>query len=102
MEQTNAASPKQVKKMVSHDERLRQRELDDLRVVMSSVHGRRLMWRLMAHCRTYQSALHPSGSQVYYNIGQQDIGHFLQAEITAADDKKFYEMQLEAKGYEHV
>lgn len=102
MEKQNASSEKAVKKMVGREERLRHRETDDIKSVMSSVHGRRLIWRMLSRCGVFKSVHHPSGSQVYYNAGQQDIGHFLMAEILETDPKLFLDMQIEAKDYENV
>jgi hypothetical protein len=98
----NASTPKQVKKQVSREERLRRRQMDDIAAVLSSIHGRRLLWRLLTECGVFKSVHHQSGSQVYYNAGKQDVGHFLMAEVIETDPKKFMEMQTEAKDYEHV
>lgn len=101
-EMDNAASEKKVKKQASRDERLRTQELGDVKAMMSSVSGRRFLWRLMSRCRVFGSVLHPSGSQVYYNSGQQDVGHFVMGEILESDEKLFQQMQSEAKDYENV
>lgn len=98
----NAASPKNIKAKGSREERLRQREVDDLKVVLSSIHGKRLIWRLLSKCGTFQSVHHPSGSQVYYNAGKQDLGHFLMTEIVEADPPKLIEMMVNAKDFENV
>lgn len=99
----NAASEKQVKKMASKGERLRHQEISDLKQVGDqSIHGRRLLWRILSRCGTFESAHHASGSQVYYNIGRQDLGHWLMAEILAADQELYFKMQREAKDYENV
>lgn len=98
----NAASEKQVKKMVSREERLNHRFADDMKSVLSSIQGKRVIWRLMSQCGTFKSVHHPSGSQVYYNAGQQDIGHFIMTLVLDAEPKKFLEMQIEAKDYENV
>lgn len=98
----NASSEKQVKKMASKEERLGHQEAEDIKAVMSSVHGRRFVWRLLSHCKAFASVFHPSGSQTYYNSGMQDVGHFILSEVTKADQKKYFEMQIEAKDYENV
>jgi hypothetical protein len=98
----NAASEKQVKKMASREERARYQREDDIKAVCSSVNGRRFLWHLMEKCSVFKSVHHPSGSQVYYNAGQQDIGHFVMSEILEADPKLFLQMQQEAKDYGHV
>lgn len=102
MEKENAASEKHVKKMAGREERVRHRFEDDIKSVLSSIHGKRLVWRILSHCGTFKSVHHPSGSQVYYNAGQQDIGHWLMQEIVNVDAQKLVEMMREAKDYEHV
>lgn len=98
----NAASEKGVKKMGTREERLNHRQLDDLKAVLGSIHGKRLLWRIMSECAPFTSPLHSSGSQLYYNVGRQDIGRFIMDAVLSADPNKFLEMQIEAKDYENV
>lgn len=70
-------------------------QLADLTAVMATAAGRRLMWRLLGHCGTFESIFETS-SRIYYNSGRQDVGHFLLAEITTADVNQFIQMQHEA------
>lgn len=98
----NAASEKKVKKMVGREERLAHRQHDDMKYMLSTVNGRRVLWRILEKCGVFRSVHHPSGSQVYYNAGQQDVGHFVLTMILDAEPKKFLDMQLEAKDYENV
>lgn len=102
MERENAASEKQVKAKGSREERFHLRDQADIRALMSSIHGRRFLWRLLEHCGVFGSVHHPSGSQVYYNAGKQDVGHFIMTGIIAADPNLFMNMQIEAKDYNHV
>jgi hypothetical protein len=90
----NAASKKQVESADGKERRQRERELNELRVVMSSAEGRRFLWRLMARCKTFAS-VYDTSARIHYNSGQQDIGHFLLAEIDQADPEMFFKMRNE-------
>lgn len=98
---TNASSKKQVKAAHAKELRGRDREIEDVRHVLRTKEGRRFYWRLMAKCKSFESILHPSGSMLYYQAGQQDIGHFLLGELVATDENKLIEMMIEAKEFEN-
>ncbi len=91
----NAADEEQVKKASKKEGSEREKELNDLRFVLSTPQGRRVMFNIMAECKTFRSILHPSGSMVYYNAGQQDIGHWLQKEIIEADTDAYLKILKE-------
>lgn len=82
---TNVRQIKDVRRAAKHT---REQELDDLRRVLRTPEGQRVFWRVLAHCRVFHSIFTTSAS-IYYNAGQQDIGHFLLAEISAADPAIF-------------
>lgn len=98
----NAASAKQVKASSDKEKRKREAQLEDIRLVLRTIEGRRLIWRIMSECKIFGSVHHPSGSQVYYNSGRQDLGHFLLAEIIESDEQQLFHMMKEAKGYDNV
>jgi hypothetical protein len=79
------------------DEKLkRERELDDLRAVITTPEGRRVMWRLLSRCGTFASIWEPS-AKIHYNSGQQDVGHYLMAEIVEAEPSALLEMMKAKK-----
>lgn len=94
------------KKMISNEAKLkeakerdkdrRRQELNDLRTVLSSVSGRRLFWRLMEQCKTFETVWEPS-ARIHYNAGKQDIGHFVMSEIVEADENLLFKMMKEHK-----
>jgi len=90
----NAASEKQVKEAAGKENRLRERELNEMRVILSTKEGRRFLWRLMGKCKTFNS-IYESSAKIHYNSGQQDIGHYLLAEIDQADPEMFFKMRNE-------
>lgn len=92
----NASNPEQVKAAGSRDKRLREIELNDLRHVLQSDQGRRFMWRVLSHCRVFESIWHNS-ALIHHNAGRQDVGHYLMAEIVEADENLFLQMMKESK-----
>lgn len=91
----NAADEQQVKEAGKRQMSVRDRELSDVAVVMSTPQGRRFMWRLMGHCKTYQS-IWESSAKIHYNAGQQDIGHFLMSEILSSSEDTYQLMVKES------
>lgn len=91
----NASSEAQVKRAENKEKLLRERELEDLNYVMSSQQGRRLMWRLLGHCKVFESVFETS-AKIHYNSGKQDVGHYIMSEIISAGSDLFLKMQNEA------
>jgi len=92
----NAAEKKKVEEQKRRANEERRKELNDIKTVVSSVSGRRLLWRVMEKCNTFSSIWEPS-AKIHYNSGQQDIGHFILAEITNADENLLFKMMKESK-----
>ncbi len=92
----NAADRKQVKNADRRAKDQRELELVILRTVLSTAEGRALMWRLMTHCKTFNSVMAEGVDRIQYLAGKQDVGHFLQAEVLAAGDELYLAMQGEA------
>lgn len=82
----NLADKNQVKNAALKEDDLRRQEMNDIRTVLSNVSGRRLMWRLLSRCKTFESVMSEEHSSMSYNSGQQDFGHFIMAEISEADE----------------
>lgn len=92
----NAADADQVKRANEKQENSRDRELADLREVLSSVSGRRFIWRMLERCKVFGTVWDGS-AKIHYNSGQQDIGHWVMAEIGTADEDSLFVMMKEAK-----
>lgn len=80
------ASKGEVKKAEQREKELRKQQLNDIRTVMSNASGRRFMWRVLERCSTFNSVYNKESSTMAYLSGQQDLGHFLMAEIVEADE----------------
>lgn len=90
----NAADPKQVERARRVTRDVRALELADLRAVLAEVEGRRTIWRFLTHCGVFESVFSTT-VQVYANAGRQDVGHYLMAEIEAADPEALFTMMRE-------
>ena len=75
-------------------------EHDDILWFMSHKQGRRLAWRILEKCGVHESVtggVFDTGLQrVYYNAGQQDLGHWLESELAMVDEDAFFTMAREA------
>lgn len=91
----NAANEAQVEKAKTADEKEREQELADMRFLLGTAQGRRFVWRLLRHCRVFNSVFNNSGSVTYYHSGMQDVGHFIQAEVIEAKKEAYFEMMRE-------
>lgn len=87
----NAADPAQVKRDTDKSKSLRDQELNDVAAILATPEGKRFMWRMLGHCRTFESIWTPN-AQIHYNSGVQDVGHFLMREIVEAVPEALVEM----------
>jgi hypothetical protein len=94
----NASDPQQVKAAGKRAAWARRQELEDVRAVLALPGGRRLIWRLLERCRVFESIAAPTAETTYYNAGQQDVGHFLMAEVAAAQPAALTEMMQARQG----
>lgn len=93
----NAADEKQVKEAKRQAKFSREQELDDVRAILSLPAGRRFLWRYLERCGVYKSSYDPSGSRVYFNEGERNIGILLLADITQADPQAYVSMMLDSE-----
>lgn len=93
----NAADPEQVEKARKKETYSRDAELNDINTLKDSPGLRRFMWRILEYCKVNGSVWEAS-ARIHYNAGQQDVGHFIMAEIAEADEEIFFQMMRENKG----
>lgn len=95
----NASDPQQVKRAKETEAERRQRELAELSDVLSTLSGRRVLWRLLGKCGVFESIMETS-ARIYYNAGKQDLGHYLLGEIAQADPNAYPLMMQDARKVE--
>ena len=77
---------------------LRQRELGDLKVVLSTKEGRRFFWGLMQRSKIFDEAM-TGNANTYYIIGMQDLGktYFRDAHLAALKEYRLAEDEAQAE-----
>ena len=74
--------------------RKRESELNDIRKVLSSAYGRRVIWRFLSAAKLFHSTFDGS-SKTFYREGWRDFGLFILNDVNEADSEAFYNMFLE-------
>lgn len=92
----NADDPAQVEDGRRREQMVRNRQLNDLRVVMSMKEGRRFLWRLMDQCKLFATPIAHDARYTDYNIGKGEIGRFLLSECQQSTPDGLLLMQREA------
>ena len=71
------------------------RERDEWITLLSTPIGRARMFAVLARCHVFESIME-TNARIYYNAGQQDLGHWLMAELGTASPALYLLMQQEA------
>lgn len=93
---TNPADEVQVKAAREKEKFGRDLELSDMKFLLNTVQGRRVLWRYLKDCGIYQSSFRTS-SEIYFLEGQRNIGLKILADIQEADAESYIKMMLENK-----
>jgi hypothetical protein len=86
--------PAAAKEAQDEEKRKRERELSDMKWLLSDARGRRVIAILLDHCGVYRGVF-TGNSTTFYNAGKQDVGHFLAAYVTQADQMALVQIQRE-------
>lgn len=97
----NAADPRQVREGGKEARFNRDQARDDLTSVLETDFGRRLLRRILDKTGLNGDPFTTS-SEIYYRVGQQSIGKWLQKEIIGASPQAWLLMQQEAAALEIV
>lgn len=79
------------------DKRARDKELSDLRFVLGSPEGRRVLWRIMSKAYMFHDpyVIGDGGFGTHINVGMQRVGRFVLNEIIEAKPESYLKMQNE-------
>lgn len=91
----NAADKNQIKDAERIDEDLLEEQRNDIVTILNLPEGRRLVWRIMTKCNTFNSVKKFDNEHTYMAIGSQDLGHWLMAEVVNADENLLFNMMKE-------
>lgn len=92
----NAADEDQVKTRKRKDEHIRDREMHDMRTVMSTVEGRRFVWRLLERAGVFRTSF-TGNSTTFFNEGQRNMGLIVLADVHEACAEQYIVMMNESK-----
>lgn len=98
----NSADEEQVKSAKKKEEIRRDEELEDLRVVLSSVQGRRFLTRVLKACKPDAISMSVNPYETYFKQGQESVGAFLKQEIMQASFDGYLAMLVEEKKEEEL
>lgn len=76
-------------------ERLRRRELNDIRAVLKNPEGRRLYWRIMEHAGVFTGSYTGDTNSTMFNEGRRSVGNFLFSEMFEADPNMYSKISQE-------
>lgn len=93
----NAADEGQVKDAEKKAKSQREQELEDVRSLLATQHGRRFIWRYLSACGVFTSSWNHSGSIMCFNEGQRNIGLKLLSDVNEASPDAYLVMMKEAK-----
>jgi hypothetical protein len=82
-------------RQAEHNEKRRRR--DDLKQVLGTREGRRLLNRLIQMCGVYDHGFEPSGQKMAYEKGQRDIGVMIVADIKEVSPESYLTMLRESE-----
>lgn len=88
---TNASNPRQIEKAQKRAAYNEQQRKEDMQKILATAEGRRYLWSLLGRCRVNESVMETS-AKIYYNSGQQDIGHSILADIVTARPEAYIQM----------
>lgn len=92
----NASDRNQVKNAKQKEESKRDNELNDLRSILNTPAGRRVLWRFISYAKIFQERWEPS-AKIHYDAGVRAFGLHIIAEINEASEDLFIEMMKENK-----
>jgi len=73
----------------------KEREIDDVKELANTVHGRRFLWRILMMAGLYNTAFDASDRVMCYRAGKRDIGNIILDNIQSAEPKLFAKLQSE-------
>ena len=76
-------------------ERKRKRELEDLKEVVKTPAGRRVVWKILQATGYCNGGFHDDPNKMYYLAGRKDVGNILLDDLMQASPTAFATMQME-------
>lgn len=93
----NASDPKEQAALERLERRREKRWRDSLAAVLATPEGRLVMWQLVGRAGVFRSAFNTHGGVQSYNLGRQDFGHELIAEVLKLGSEPYLAMEREGR-----
>jgi hypothetical protein len=93
----NAANENDIKKMSSNEKLKINQDEADLKSVLSTLQGRRYIFKILSMSGIYKLSADNSGSWTYFNEGKRAVGLNLLSDIMAVSPEVYPQMLLENK-----
>lgn len=93
----NAGDRKEQAQLERLTRRRERRWIADLGATMATPEGRAVVWGLIERAGVFRSAFNPHGSVASYNLGRQDFGHEMIAEILKLGNEPYLAMEREGR-----
>ena len=91
----NMADEEQVKSGAAAAKTEAERDAEAWRAVLGTVDGRRVLWKVLAHCGVHATPYALEPVAMAFKVGKQDVGHFLTLSIETADSEALFQMMRE-------
>lgn len=85
----------QVKKRKTAAQLILEREIEELKIVLSQYAGRAFVWQILEECGVYKSSM-TNDSWTFYKEGQRSVGLWLLQRLFEADSQVYTVMRNEA------
>lgn len=92
----NAGDEEQVKERGKKQKTERDRELDDLRAILDTKHGRRFIWRLLGATELF-SVSKVMNASIYALEGKREVGKMVYGDLMEANPEAYLLMMKESK-----
>lgn len=73
------------------------KEQEDIRKVLSTPEGKRVMWRILEFCGLYRNPFSGDGSETGFNCGKQQVAQWLVDECISCHPKATAELLINNK-----
>ena len=93
---SDAGDAQQVKARAKAAELRRQREAEELRVLLGTAGGRAFVWRLLGYCNLYKPSPFDAQASARFE-GRRDIGIWVRDEVLTSDARAYNLMRSEAQ-----
>lgn len=93
----NGSDEEQVKKAEKKEAFKTNQNLDDMRFILSSVQGRRILKKYLEACGVFKTSFSENVNQTLFLEGQRNVGLMLLNDINAADAMAYVKMMNESK-----